>query len=68
MGNRFQRQALRKGTRIMGSEAGLRDLLGAPPGAFVRWLEGDEAMPEPALGMLLEFLSDMESTGTLPPR
>ena len=51
----------------MGGEARLRDLLGAPPGAFVRWLEGDEAMPEPALGMLLEFLSAMESTETLPP-
>jgi hypothetical protein len=68
MGNRFQRRALRRGACIMGSEARLRDLLGAPPGAFLRWLEGDEAMPEPALGMLLELLSAMESRETLPPR
>lgn len=66
MANRFQRRALRKGALIMGSEARLRELLDAPPGAFVRWLEGDEAMPEPAFGMLLEFLSTMESTETLP--
>ena len=66
MDHRFQRRALRRGARIVGSEARLRDLLGAPPGAFVRWLEGDEAMPEPTLGMLLEFLSTLESTETLP--
>lgn len=68
MGNAFQRRALRMGARLTGSEARLRDLLGAPPGAFIRWVEGDEAMPEPALGMLLELLSAMESTETLPPR
>ena len=66
MGNRLQRRALRKGARIMGGEAQLRDMLDAPPGAFVRWVEGDEAMPPPAFAMLLDFLSDMES-GKLPP-
>ena len=50
----------------MGGEARLRDLLGAPPGAFLRWLDGAEPMPGPAFAMLLEFLSDMESTETLP--
>ena len=50
----------------MGGEARLRDLLGAPPGAFLRWLDGAEPMPEPAFAMLLEFLSDMESTEALP--
>jgi hypothetical protein len=66
MGNRFQQRALHRGARILGSETRLRDMLGAPPGAFVRWLEGDEPMPAPALAMLLDFLSDMESAGTLP--
>ena len=56
MGNRFQRRALHRGARILGSETRLRDMLGAPPGAFVRWLEGDEPMPEPALAMLLDFV------------
>jgi hypothetical protein len=50
----------------MGSEARLRDMLGAPPGAFVRWVEGAEPMPEPAFAMLLDFLSDMESETLLP--
>jgi hypothetical protein len=67
MGNRFQQRALLRGARIMGSEARLRELLGAPPGAFIRWMQGDEAMPDPARGMLLELLSAMESTETLPP-
>lgn len=65
--NRFHVRALRKGARIMGSEARLRDLLDAPPGAFLRWLQGDEPMPGPAFAMLLDFLSDMEST-RLPPQ
>lgn len=67
MGNRFQRRALRCGARIVGGETRLRDLLGAPPGAFLRWLEGHEAMPEPAFVMLLELLADRESARTLPP-
>ena len=66
MGNRLQRRALREGARLLGSDARLRDMLGAPPGAFVRWVEGDEPMPGPAFAMLLDFLSDMES-GKLPP-
>ena len=65
--NRLHVRALRRGARILGSEARLRDMLGAPPGAFVRWLEGDEPMPERAFDMLLDFLSAMESTETLLP-
>ena len=63
----FQTRALRRGVRLMGGEGRLRDMLGAPPGAFLRWLEGDEPMPEPTFAMLLELLSDMESAHTLPP-
>jgi hypothetical protein len=50
----------------MGGEGRLRDLLGPPPGAFLRWLEGDEPMPGASFEMLLELLSDMESSHTLP--
>ena len=50
----------------MGSDARLRDMLGAPPGAFLRWLDGAEPMPETELFMLLEFLADMECAA-LPP-
>ena len=63
----LQRQALRKAAGIMGGEARLCALLDAPPGAFARWVQGEEAMPAPAFAMLLEFLSDMECD-TLPPR
>jgi hypothetical protein len=66
MDHRFQVRALRRGVRLMGGEGRLRDLLGAPPGAFLRWLEGDEPMPGAAFEMLLELLSDMESAHTLP--
>jgi len=66
MGNRLQRRALREGARLLGGDARLRDMLDAPPGAFVRWVEGDEPMPGPTFAMLLDFLSDMES-GKLPP-
>ncbi len=66
MANAFQMRALRKAARITGSPERLRSILGAPPGAFCRWLEGDEAMPEYFQRMLLDFLSDMESTSTLP--
>jgi hypothetical protein len=66
--SRFYVRALRRGARLMGSEARLRDMLGAPPGAFLRWMDGAEPMPDPALAMLLDFLSDMETTETLPPR
>lgn len=67
MANRFQVRALRTGARLMGSDARLRDMLGAPPGAFLRWLDGAEPMPETELFMLLEFLADMECEA-LPPR
>ena len=58
---------MRKGASLLGSEARLRDMLDAPPGAFVRWVEGDEPMPAPAFAMLLDFLSDMEAK-SLPPQ
>ena len=67
MANGLQLRALREGARLMGSEARLRDMLGAAPEAFVRWTQGDEPMPRPAFAMLLDFLSDMESP-TLPPQ
>lgn len=50
----------------MGGEARLCEMLDVPPGAFPRWLEGVEPIPEPAFTMLLEFLSDMESKTLLP--
>ena len=37
-------------------------MLGAPPGAFCRWLDGYEAMPPAVLAMVLDFLADMESS------
>jgi len=66
MANAFQMRALRKAARITGSPERVRDILGAPPGAFCRWCEGDEPMPERFQRMLLDFLADMESTSTLP--
>ena len=62
----FQRRALRKAARIAGSPERVCDMLGAPPGAFCRWGEGEEAMPERFQRMLLDFLADMEATSTLP--
>jgi hypothetical protein len=64
--NRFQVRALRTGSRLMGGETRLRDMLGAPPGAFLRWQDGAEPMPERELLMLIEFLADMECEA-LPP-
>ena len=61
MAKSFQRRALRKAARILGGETRLREMLDAPPGAFVRWLEGVEAMPEPAFLMVIDFLADMEA-------
>jgi len=55
------RRALRKAVRILGGEERLRAMLDAPPGAFLRWMAGDEAVPEPVFGMLLDFLADMET-------
>lgn len=51
----------------MGSESRLRDMLDAPPGAFLRWVDGAEPMPDPQFTMLLELLADMEREA-LPPR
>jgi len=66
VGNPFQTRALCRGARLMGGEARLCDLLDASPGAFVRWLEGEEPMPEPVFAMLLDFLADMEAETLLP--
>jgi hypothetical protein len=63
--NSFQKRALRKAARIVGGETRLREMLDAPPGAFMRWLEGAEAMPEPVFLMVVDFLADMEA-GTNP--
>ena len=57
----FQQRALRKAARILGGEERLRDLLDAPPGAFLRWMQGAEAVPNDVLLMVLDFLIDMES-------
>jgi hypothetical protein len=57
----FQQRALRKAARILGGEERLRDLLDAPPGAFLRWLQGVEPVPSDVLLMVLDFLADMES-------
>jgi hypothetical protein len=66
MAHAFQFRLLRKAARLAGGPERLRELLDAPPGAFCRWLEGDELLPERFQRMLLDFLSDMESTSTLP--
>jgi hypothetical protein len=57
----FQLRALRKAARILGGEERLRDMLDAPPGAFVRWMEGAEPVPTPIFLMIVDFLADMES-------
>ena len=57
----FQVRALKAASRLMGRPERLRDMLGAPPGAFCRWLDGYEAMPPAVLAMVLEFLAEMES-------
>jgi len=57
----FQRRALRSAARILGGESRLREMLDAPPGAFMRWLEGAEAMPELVFLMVVDFLADMEA-------
>ena len=40
-------------------------MLDAPRAAFYRWMEGEESMPVAYFGMVLDFLSDMESGVTL---
>jgi hypothetical protein len=57
----FQLRALRKAARILGGQERLRDVLDAPPGAFSRWMQGTEPVPQPVFISILEFLSDMES-------
>jgi hypothetical protein len=57
----FQLRALKKAARILGGAERLRDMLDAPPGAFVRWMEGAEPVPTPIFLMIVDFLADMES-------
>jgi hypothetical protein len=66
MAHAFQIRMLRKAAGITGGPERLCEILCAPRGAFCRWLEGDEPMPERFQRMVLDFLSDMESTSTLP--
>jgi hypothetical protein len=61
----FQIRALKKASRLLGSPERLCEMLDAPRAAFSRWLEGEESMPMGTFGMLLDFLSDMESGVTL---
>jgi hypothetical protein len=57
----FQLRALRKAARILGGEQRLREVLDAPPGAFSRWMQGAEPVPQAVFLSILDFLSDMES-------
>jgi hypothetical protein len=57
----FQLRALRKAARILGSEERLRELLDVPPGAFSRWMQGAEPVPNHIFLMMVDFLADMES-------
>ena len=57
----FQLRALRKAARILGGEERLRDVLDAPPGAFARWMQGAEPVPNHVFLMIVDFLADMES-------
>jgi hypothetical protein len=61
----FQIRALKKASRILGSPERLCELLDAPHAGFYRWMEGEESMPVAYLGLVLDFLSDMESGVTL---
>jgi hypothetical protein len=63
--NSFQIRALKKASRILGTPERLCDMLDAPRAAFYRWMEGEESMPMAYFGMVLDFLSDMESGATL---
>ena len=65
MRNRFYQRVLGKACRIVGDEERVREMLDAPRAAFLRWSEGDEAIPAPYFGMLLDFLADMESGANL---
>jgi hypothetical protein len=57
----FQLHALRKAARILGGEERLREILDAPPGAFSRWMQGVEPVPQVIFLSILDFLADMES-------
>jgi hypothetical protein len=59
--NGFHRRALTKAVGILGDEDRVREMLDAPRAAFHRWRAGEEAIPQPYFGMLLDFLADMES-------
>jgi hypothetical protein len=61
----FQIRALKKASRMLGSPERLCELLDAPHAAFYRWMQGEESMPIAYFGMVLDFLSDMESGVTL---
>jgi hypothetical protein len=61
----FQIRALKKASRILGGPERLCDVLDAPRAAFYRWMEGEESMPIAYFGVVLDFLSDMESGVTL---
>ena len=65
MPSAFQTRALKKASRILGSPERLCELLDAPRAAFHRWMEGEESMPIAYFGVVLDFLSDMESGVTL---
>ena len=65
MASAFQVRALKKASRILGSPERLCDLLDAPRAAFHRWMDGEESMPAAHLGLVLDFLSDMEKGATL---
>ena len=56
---------MKKASRILGSPERLCEMLDAPRAAFSRWMEGEESMPMGTFGMLLDFLSDMETGVTL---
>jgi hypothetical protein len=57
----LQERALKRAARITGGPERLRDLLGAPPGAFCRWLAGDERMPASYFALLLAYLAEIEA-------
>ncbi len=57
----FQLRALRKAARILGGEERLRAVLDAPPGAFSRWMQAAEPVPQDVFLMIVDFLADMES-------
>ena len=61
MRNWFYQRVLGKACRIVGDEERVREMLDAPRAAFLRWMDGREAIPAPYFHMLLDFLADMES-------